>query len=90
MRLEPFSSWPGIAVRRTASLPLAYVPAICVSLGGHKDVMPGTRQGMTSEGSIGRTSLSRINHIRETHATVRSGPEIFAGTVMSFTAGFGG
>ena len=22
------SSWPGIAVRRTASLPLAYVPAI--------------------------------------------------------------
>ncbi len=25
-----FSSWPGIAVRRTASLPLAYVPAIHV------------------------------------------------------------
>jgi hypothetical protein len=24
------SSWPGIAVRRTASLPLAYVPAIHV------------------------------------------------------------
>src|ERR1700686_3569800 len=26
------SSWPGIAVRRTASLPLAYVPAIHVLL----------------------------------------------------------
>jgi hypothetical protein len=25
-------SWPGIAVRRTASLPLAYVPAIHVFL----------------------------------------------------------
>src|SRR5216684_1037628 len=27
-----YSSWPGIAVRRTASLPLAYVPAIHVLL----------------------------------------------------------
>jgi hypothetical protein len=33
------SSWPGIAVRRTASLPLAYVPAIHVFLvRGTKDV----------------------------------------------------
>ena len=30
MRLTP--SWPGIAVRRTASLPPAYVPAIHVFL----------------------------------------------------------
>jgi hypothetical protein len=28
--LERNPSWPGIAVRRTASLPLAYVPAIHV------------------------------------------------------------
>src|SRR5690348_12400579 len=27
-RNAPISSWPGLAVRRTASLPLAYVPAI--------------------------------------------------------------
>jgi hypothetical protein len=37
--LIPLSSWPGIAVRRTASLPLAYVPAIYVFLPhGTKDV----------------------------------------------------
>jgi hypothetical protein len=32
------TSWPGIAVRRTASLPLAYVPAIDVLLFDNKDV----------------------------------------------------
>jgi len=45
-----FSSWPGIAVRRTASLPLAYVPAIdifaCAETG--KTWMPGTRPGITA------------------------------------------
>jgi hypothetical protein len=34
----PRPSWPGIAVRRTASLPLAYVPAIHVLLAAKKDV----------------------------------------------------
>jgi hypothetical protein len=31
------TSWPGIAVRKTASLPLAYVPGIHVLLSFHGD-----------------------------------------------------
>src|SRR5581483_1593798 len=42
------SSWPGIAVRRTASLPLAYDPAIHVLEPKRKAWMPGSRPGMTS------------------------------------------
>ncbi len=49
---EVSTSWPGIAVRRTASLSLAYVPTIhvlnfvCV-----KSWMPGIKPGMTKKGS---------------------------------------
>jgi hypothetical protein len=47
--LIKIASWPGIAVRRTASLPLAYVPAIHVFDGPReKTWMPGTRPGMTT------------------------------------------
>src|SRR5579864_5094197 len=44
-----FSSWPGIAVRRTASLPLAYVPAIPVFLVSlpQRRGCPGQAPGMT-------------------------------------------
>jgi hypothetical protein len=44
-----FPSWPGIAVRRTASLPLAYVPAIHVFsyCRYHKTWLSGTSPGMT-------------------------------------------
>ena len=47
MRLTP--SWSGIAVRRTASLPLAYVPAIHVFLFStrKKDVDGRDKPGMT-------------------------------------------
>ena len=43
------SSWPGVAVRRTASLPLAYVPAIHVFLVATlvKTWMPGTPSAKT-------------------------------------------
>src|SRR5262249_2016995 len=37
------SSWPGIAVRRTASLRSAFVPAIHVFLAAQETWMPGTR-----------------------------------------------
>jgi uncharacterized membrane protein len=37
----------GIVVQRTASLPLAYVPAIRDFFCGTKTWMPGTRPGMT-------------------------------------------
>jgi len=41
-------SWPGIAVRRTASLALAYVPAIHVFFRSKmKTWMPGMKPGMT-------------------------------------------
>src|SRR5665213_4080342 len=42
-----FSSWPGIAVPRTASLPLAHVPAVHVflALDAVKTWMPGTKPG---------------------------------------------
>jgi hypothetical protein len=47
-KVSHLSSWPGIAVRRTASLPLAYVPTIHVLLfRDAKTWMPGTRPGMT-------------------------------------------
>src|ERR1700686_4754019 len=43
-----FSSWPGLAVRRTASLPLAYArPSTSFLLLYTKTWMPGTRPGMT-------------------------------------------
>jgi len=43
-------SWPGIAVRRTASLPLDYVPAIHVLLYLYvtRTWMPGTSPGTTT------------------------------------------
>jgi hypothetical protein len=46
----PFSSWPGVAVWKTASLPLACVPAIHVfeAVVFAKTWMPGTRPGMTN------------------------------------------
>ena len=43
------ASWPGIAVRRTASLPLAYAPAIQRHRDRGKTWMPGTSPGMTAE-----------------------------------------
>jgi hypothetical protein len=52
-QLAHFLSWPGIAVRRTASLPLAYVPAIHV-LDAQKTWMPGTSPGMTNSKAMQR------------------------------------
>jgi hypothetical protein len=60
-----FSSWPGIAVRRAASLPLAYVPAIHVfDLNAAKTWMPGIADKFTQteQGRLlwpAMTSLSR-------------------------------
>jgi branched-chain amino acid transport system ATP-binding protein len=46
-------SWPGIAVRRTASLRDAYGPAIHAFVtAGRKAWMPGTRPGMTVEENL--------------------------------------
>src|SRR5258706_5793840 len=57
------SSWPGIAVRRTASLPLAYAPAIhafsCAGSAG-KTWIPGTRPGMTEGNGFG--TRGRAHH----------------------------
>ncbi|HXQ03428.1 MAG TPA: hypothetical protein VN831_01550 [Bradyrhizobium sp.] len=50
-QLTHFLSWPGTAVRRTASLPLAYVPAIRV-LDAQKTWMPGTSPGMTNSNAM--------------------------------------
>jgi hypothetical protein len=50
-QLTHFLSWPGIAVRRTASLPLAYVPAIHV-LDAQETWMPGTSPGMTNSNAM--------------------------------------
>src|SRR6202035_1435694 len=48
---QHFSSWPGIAVQRTASLPLAYArPSTSFLRGRSKTWMPGTRPGMTIVG----------------------------------------
>jgi len=44
-----FSSWPGIAVRRTASLPLAYVPAIDILLALRQE-----RRGCPAQGRASR------------------------------------
>jgi len=46
---KQFSSWPGIAVRRTASLPLAYArPSTPFLLVRSSDVDAGTRPRMTN------------------------------------------
>ena len=48
MTLSIFLSCPGIAVRRTASLSLAYVPGIHVSFSVSKTWMAGTSPAMTA------------------------------------------
>jgi len=45
------SSWPGIAVQRTTSLPLAYARPSTSLLQDRKTWMPGTRPGMTEKNS---------------------------------------
>src|SRR4051794_39285020 len=56
------SSWPGIAVRRTASLPLAYVPAIHVFLLGTKDVDARHKAGHDEGGYTIRTNSAAARH----------------------------
>ena len=50
------SSWPGIAVRRTASLPLAYVPAI------HVFASRKRKQGVDARDKRGHDSEDMISH----------------------------
>src|SRR6266850_4009260 len=58
------SSWPGIADRRTASLPLAYVPAIHVfSMRAKKDV--DTRHKAGHDGNQCRASLLPWKHKKQ-------------------------
>src|SRR3954453_16684076 len=56
------SSWPGVAVRRTASLPLAYVPAVHVSFVSRRIVDardPGTTEKTATDHVWEGTSARR-------------------------------
>src|SRR5216683_2406016 len=72
------SSWPGIAVRRTASFPLAYVPAIHVSLcDSCKDVDARHKAGHDGKKSqhrrVGRAKRAQLL-IREKNLPASSRP----------------
>src|SRR6202048_410191 len=64
VRYDLLSSWPGIADRRTASLPLAYVPAIHVfSMRAKKDV--DTRHTAGHDDNQCRASLLPWKHKKQ-------------------------
>jgi hypothetical protein len=76
--IEPviFSLWPGVAVWKTASLPLAYVPAIHVFEAAvfARTWMPGTRPGMTCSEVAQRyrrsTAMVRLAKLRRSAITL--------------------